>query len=155
MADDPSDRGRSAARPVTTYEPVPIERPTSVVKIQPWGEEITLAETPAYTLKKLLYRKGLAGGLQFHVKKDESFYIESGTAVVTSDNGAGTLIKHHVADGDCFHIPAGAVHKFEAVTECVVFEASTNVSDDRVRMERFFYGEEPEGLPSTHPEPTR
>ena len=155
MANDPSEFGRDAARPVTTYKPVPIERPTPVVKIQPWGEEITLAETPEYTLKKLIYRKGMAGGLQYHTQKVESFYIESGTAIVTSDNGAGTLIKHYVSDGDCFHIPAGAVHKFEAVTECVVFEAGMNIGDDRVRMERYFGQGEPEGLPSTHPEPTR
>ena len=138
-----------------TYTPVQVERPTSVVKIQPWGEEVTLAETPDYTLKRLLYRKGKAGGLQYHTTKDESFYIESGTAVVTSDDGTGKLTKHYVSDGDCFHIPAGAVHKFEATTDCVVFEASTNVSDDRVRMERYFDLGEPEGLPSTHPEPTR
>lgn len=138
-----------------TYKPVRIEQPTPHVKIQPWGEEITLAETPGYTLKRLLYRKGRAGGLQYHTQKDEAFYIESGVGIVTYDDGFGDLVTYDASDGDCFRIPAGAVHKFEAVTECVVFEASTNVKDDRVRMERYFGLGEPEGLPSTHPEPTR
>lgn len=169
---------------MTDYKPVPIEAPAPKVKIQPWGEEITLAETEAYTLKKLVYHAGRGGNLQMHQRKVESFTIVSGEAWLDCDlsalhkpdcgfqmavgmcapecpvrDGYATSEKPHlnrykVTEGT-FHIPAGAAHRFTAITECVVYEASTNVENDRVRLERFYGEPEVDGLPSTGPEPER
>ncbi len=140
---------------MSKYNPIPIQLPVPWVKQQPWGEEITLAETPEYTFKRLIYRAGFGGGLQLHTRKVETFTVERGTGMVTYDDGTGMLVMRAATPGDTFHIPAGAAHKFMAISECIVYEASTNVSDDRVRLEKWYWGEEPEGLPSTSPEPTR
>jgi mannose-6-phosphate isomerase-like protein (cupin superfamily) len=137
-----------------SYSPVPIELCQRATIDQTWGAEMLLAETPEYTLKLLRYRAGKAGGLQFHTRKDEAFHLYMGTALVDCDMGAG-LWRTEMKPGQTFHVPAGAVHRFTAITDCVVFEASTNVKNDRVRMEAY-YGEPPvEGLPSTAPEPIR
>lgn len=121
-----------------TYSPVPIEKMVPSYKDQVWGEEILLAETPIYTLKGLHYKAGKAGGLQYHVEKDESFYLAKGEAFVDFDRGDGKLERVPMSSGDTFHVPPGAVHRFEAVTDCTVFEASTPHKDDRVRMEEHY-----------------
>lgn len=123
------------------YEPVRIEAFTPVITVQPWGTETLIAATPEYTGKVLHYRAGKAGGLQYHVEKDETFYLHSGKATVVFDRGFGLNTVTLLA-GDSFHVPAGAVHQFVAVTDCLVFEVSTNVRDDRVRMESHY------GVPS-------
>ena len=120
-----------------------------------WGQEILLAETPEYTLKLLLYKRGKAGGLQYHTRKDEAFTMHLGEAWVDCDDSTGRLVRVLMVGGQTMRIPPGAVHRFTAITDCTVYEASTNIKDDRVRMERFFGEPEVEGLPSTAPEPVR
>mgnify|MGYP001583425484 FL=1 len=138
-----------------SYRPVPIEPVTPQILERDWGQETVVAETPDYTGKILLYRAGRAGGLQYHVRKDETFCLHSGEAWVDFDDGSGRLTRRPMTAGMSFRIPPGAVHRFEAITDCVVFEASTNVRDDRVRMEAWFGEPDVGGLPSTVPEPTR
>ena len=136
--------------------PIPIESPKPRVTEQTWGQEILLAEAPGYTLKLLRYKAGRAGGLQMHTTKDEAFYLHEGEAWVDYASGpADMLIARRAVAGDCFRVPPGAVHRFTAETDCTVFEASTNVENDRVRMERWYGQPEVGGLPSTAPEPVR
>ena len=47
-----------------------------------WGNEIFLVETSHYIGKRLEMNAGTAGGLQVHVEKEETFYLESGKAIV-------------------------------------------------------------------------
>lgn len=98
---------------------------------KPWGVESLLAHTDHYTLKRLVYEKGHQGALQLHERKDEAFHLHDGMALVTWDEGSG-LRTRLMQPGDTFHVPPGTPHKFEALTRCVVFEASTPVFDDRV-----------------------
>ena len=106
-----------------------------------WGTETIVAKTPEYLGKLLLYKAGTAGGLQYHRRKDETFYLHTGEAWVDYDGGSGSLIREKMTPGMSFRIPPGAPHRFYAITDCVVFETSTPVYDDRVRVEEE-YGEE-------------
>ncbi len=114
-----------------------------------WGEETIIAEGPGYCGKVLKYMAGQAGGLQAHTWRDESFYLFSGAAFVDSDDGQGDLVRYHMNSGQTYHIPAGAAHRFVAITDCVVFEVSTSADADRVRMETQYGEPEVGGLPST------
>jgi mannose-6-phosphate isomerase-like protein (cupin superfamily) len=120
------------------YVPTPIHQVVPQTLQRVWGDEIIVAETPTYLGKLLRYTAGTAGGLQYHVEKDETFYLHEGRALVDYDAGDGTLTRVEMVPGMSFHIPPGAVHRFTAVTDCVVFEASTPHYDDRVRMEDHF-----------------
>jgi quercetin dioxygenase-like cupin family protein len=52
--------------------------------------------------------------------------------------------------GDSVHIPPGAIHSEEAITECVIFETSNPVFNDRVRVnERYGWESHPNSLPTT------
>lgn len=113
-----------------------IERFSPILTSQTWGSEILVAQTGQYTGKILLYQAGKAGGLQLHQRKDETFVLWLGEAWVDSDDGSGEkLMRTKMLAGESFHIPPGAPHRFEAITDCVVFEASTPVFNDRIRLE--------------------
>lgn len=98
-----------------------------------WGTELLVAETPHYTGKVMWMHAGHGGALQYHERKDEAFYLFSGSCRIRYELGDGFETVTMVA-GEAVHIPPGAVHQVEAITDCVMFEASTPVFDDRVRV---------------------
>ena len=100
---------------------------------KPWGTELVIAETADYLGKVLFMNAGHRGGLQYHNRKDETFYLYSGRARVTFDPGNG-LVTRKMKPGMSYHVPPGAVHQVEAITDCVFFEASTPVFNDRVNV---------------------
>ena len=107
-----------------------------------WGVEMFIAETEDYLGKVLYMRAGTAGGLQLHRTKDETFHLFSGRALVQSDDGTGELISAFMEAGESYRVPPGAPHKVTALTDCVFFECSLPVYDDRVRLEETY------GLPA-------
>lgn len=117
---------------------------------RPWGREILLALVPGlYSLKRLEINAGSKGGLQYHHKKNECGYLLEGTLIVRYDDGEGNLVEKVLKPGACFHFPPGAPHQEEAVTDCVIIEASTPHFNDRVRVEERYGLPAGEGLPST------
>ena len=109
---------------------------------KPWGTELVIAETPQYLGKVLTMRGGHRGGLQYHERKDESFYLQAGSALVRYDDGTGHLTQTHMIVGQTFHVRPGVVHQVEALEDCIFFEVSTPVHDDRVNVsERYGVGE--------------
>lgn len=140
---------------MTVFKPVEWQRP--VETHQPWGIETLLAVGPGYTLKVLKYRAGEGGGLQYHMAKSESFAVLEGCGVVRYDRGDGTLVEVRLGDGssehsgDTVHIPAGTPHQFTAITDCLVVEASTPGTNDRVNVAERYGRTVPEGtLPTTY-----
>ena len=115
-----------------------------------WGEEVLLAVVSGkYSLKRLLVRAGCKGGLQYHRLKDEVAVLISGQMIIRTDNGSGKLIERIVGPGDVVHFAPGVVHQEEAITDCVLIEASTPHFNDRVRVEEIYGSSETEGLPTT------
>ena len=115
-----------------------------------WGSETLLALVPQkYSVKRLEIQAGHKGGLQFHRLKDEVAVMVSGQMIVRYDDGTGTMKERIVGPGDVVHFPPGLVHQEEAITDCVLIEASTPHFNDRVRVEAQYGLELEEGLPST------
>jgi quercetin dioxygenase-like cupin family protein len=116
-----------------------------------WGEELLIAHLPGQFTGKLLKMKaGSRGGLQKHHLKHEMAYLFSGEMWIDYDSGNGKLERKKLVAGDCVHMAPGAVHREEAITDCVIFETSTPHFNDRVRMEEQYGETIPEGgLPST------
>jgi mannose-6-phosphate isomerase-like protein (cupin superfamily) len=100
-----------------------------------WGVELLVAETTHYIGKVMWMKAGHSGPLQFHRKKDEAFYLFSGKALLTYHDEFGVERKAELTTGAAVHIPPGAVHRVEAIEDCVMFEASTPVFEDRVPVE--------------------
>lgn len=96
-----------------------------------WGREILVAHTEHYTGKVMYMRAGASGPLQYHEKKDESFYLHSGKLQIRTLEH-GILINKLMYPGDAYHIPPGCVHQVAALEDSVMFETSTPVFNDRV-----------------------
>lgn len=116
-----------------------------------WGVENILTDSDKYLGKINVYKAGKAGGLQMHKDKDETFHIISGEGFLDYDEGHG-LKRTRIYPGDTIHIPPGAVHRIEAITQIFGVEFSTCHYDDRIRVEEDYnvsvIGDE-YGLPST------
>lgn len=119
-----------------------------------WGREILVALSPGkYIGKLILMNAGTAGGLQKHHLKDETTYLHSGEAWVDFDPGTGKTERRKIVAGQSVRFPPGAVHRVTAITDCVIFEASTPHFNDRVRVEEQYGETIPEGgLPTTRME---
>ena len=104
---------------------------------KPWGHEIIWAHTQLYVGKILYIKAGHSLSVQYHNQKDETIHLLSGemTYRVSEKNGdAATLVNVSLKTGESFRNEPGLVHQMEAVTDCVVLEASTPYLDDVVRL---------------------
>jgi mannose-6-phosphate isomerase len=101
---------------------------------KPWGYEIVWAETPRYVGKILHIAAGQKLSRQYHVKKDETFLVESGEMNLEVGQGADLKVIR-MKTRDSFHCVPGTIHRMVAVTDVDVVEVSTPELDDVVRLE--------------------
>lgn len=98
---------------------------------KPWGDEVIWAEGSGYTAKLLRVKAGRRLSLQYHQVKHETLLLLEGEATIL-----GLTMKplHPV------EIAPGVIHRIEAITDCVIVEASTpeGPPDDTVRLEDDF-----------------
>ena len=113
---------------------------------KPWGYELRWAVTDHYLGKLIHIVGGQALSLQYHVQKDESIFVLSGLLDLVLENGDGTLETHRLAPGMSARVRAGRRHRFVAVEETDLFEASSPEIDDIVRLEDR-YGREGSSAP--------
>ena len=105
---------------------------TKVVK--PWGFELRFVRTDRYAGKALFIKAGSQLSLQYHEKKDEAFFVQSGTLELVLGQGKEQSVIR-MNPGDSRRIPPGTVHRFRAVTDTLLFEVSTPELEDVVRIE--------------------
>ena len=119
-----------------------------------WGREILVAHVPGLYTGKILLRRAEDArkkiSMQYHRVKNESAYLYSGKLLFRYDAGDGKISEKILVAGDAVHIPPGAVHSEQALEDCVIFETSNPVFNDRVRINEQYGLPNPEGgLPST------
>lgn len=102
---------------------------------KPWGKEEIWTQTPHYLGKMLYIHNGHRLSRQFHENKVETIQVLMGT--LTLEIGEGSeMVSHRLGYGDCFHIPAGTVHRMCAYDGNVkLVEVSTFHPNDVVRLE--------------------
>jgi mannose-6-phosphate isomerase len=101
---------------------------------KPWGYEIVWAETARYVGKILHIAAGQKLSRQYHVKKDETFLVETGEMDLEVGQGAELRVIRMRAR-DTFHCPPNTIHRMVAITDVDVIEVSTPELDDVVRLE--------------------
>lgn len=117
---------------------------------RPWGTEDLLAlVSEKFSVKILCIKAGNKGGLQYHRLKDEVAYVISGELLIRYDLGNKVIKEKIIHAGEVVHFMPGLVHQEEALTDCVILEASTPHFNDRVRMENEYNLGNPQGLPTT------
>ena len=69
-----------------------------MIEERPWGYYTVLEDKPTHKVKRIVVYQGQRLSLQTHEKRDEMWYIISGTALVTTDDhnelrGPGSVVK--------------------------------------------------------------
>lgn len=101
---------------------------------KPWGYELIWARTDRYVGKILHIEPGHLLSLQYHERKDETFYVLRGQIIFRVREG-DQLTARRMGEGDSYHVTPGTIHQMEAVTSADLLEASTPELDDVVRLE--------------------
>jgi mannose-6-phosphate isomerase-like protein (cupin superfamily) len=103
---------------------------------KPWGWELVWAETEDYVGKILHVLAGHSLSLQYHERKDESWYVESGRArLELGESGDAVLNEAVIGPGEAFRYRPGTLHRITAIEDTTILEVSTPHLDDVVRLE--------------------
>jgi mannose-6-phosphate isomerase len=102
---------------------------------KPWGHELIWAHTDRYVGKILVIETGKRLSLQRHLVKDESILVSSGRLRFTLEDDEGTVAVEELGPGEHRRVPAGRIHRYEAIERCTLIEVSTPELDDVVRLE--------------------
>ena len=108
--------------------------PIKIVE-KPWGREFWVAHTDRYAFKIIEIKAGTRASLQYHVKKHEHIYVDSGILKMEWEDEAGqmqTLVLH---PGDVVENRPGRKHRAIAVENVRLLEVSTPELDDVVRVQ--------------------
>ncbi len=102
---------------------------------KPWGYELIFAHTDHYVGKLLHIEPGEALSLQFHERKDETFFVSRGGIELQVEEG-GRFSTQRLEEGESYHVTPGTKHRMVAgPSGCELFEVSTSEIDDVVRLE--------------------
>lgn len=96
-----------------------------------WGKELWIKVTDKYALKILKIKRGKGISLQYHKKKEETWYITKGKGKVIFRDENNILLLNK---GDHLHITPGTIHKIDAIEDLEILEASTTELDDVIRL---------------------
>lgn len=102
---------------------------------KPWGYELIFAENDRYAGKILHIEPGHLLSLQYHERKDETFYVLKGEVNLTIEE-QGRLREIRLQQGSAYRIQPGVRHRMRANgAACDLIEVSSPELDDVVRIE--------------------
>jgi mannose-6-phosphate isomerase len=106
---------------------------------KPWGYELifTRPDLP-YAGKILHINAGMRLSLQIHDQKLETIFILNGTFNLIIDNDHDELETITVQAGRGYTVKPGQRHRYQAITDCDVFEVSTPEIGTTYRLEDDF-----------------
>ncbi len=110
---------------------------------KPWGREIWVAHTDRYALKLIEIKKGTRSSLQYHERKHEHIYLDSGLLKVEHESETGQMETLVLRPGEVLENKPGRRHRVTALEDVRVIEVSTPELEDVVRVEDDY------GRPST------
>ena len=106
----------------------PISKPLKVIE-KYWGDMATIFEDDVHSVKRILMKAGTQSSMEFHVKKREMYFIESGELKVGVRIGRAKNKSLILKKGDIFYIEPGLMHMRMALSDVVIIEISTKDDD--------------------------
>ena len=111
---------------------------------KPWGYELWISgQHPTYAFKEIFIKAGSRTSLQFHDKKKETNLLVSGRAKLHYTASLKTddieTILGEVSEVDLeptclIDVKPGNIHRIQAITDIILYEASTPHLDDVTRL---------------------
>ena len=93
---------------------------------KPWGYEIIFTNPESsYTAKLLFIKQGEEISLQYHDQKTETLTLFSGQCKLITGKNAQGLIENNMEIRIGYTFDPGTIHQIKAITDCLIFEAST------------------------------
>jgi len=116
-----------------------IELPQKKQEIHPkgWGYENWIVNNPLYCGKVLFFEAGKKCSWHYHKIKDETFFIQSGSIMLTygEDDDIAKAKQVILDKGDRFHVYPGLRHQMQAYANTELIEFSTqHFEDDSYRV---------------------
>ena len=103
---------------------------------KPWGWEIHfVSDNKPYMGKILHIKAGARLSLQYHDKKEESWWLLSGRAKLLIDNSEGKLEEIELKSGVGYNSQIGHRHRLIGITDCDIIEVSTSEVGTTFRLE--------------------
>ena len=98
-----------------------------ILKVEkPWGYEYIFTQPHLPYVGKILHIKAKKRlSLQIHDKKQESWFLISGKCNLIIENKTGEMETIDMQKNNGYTIEIGQKHRYQAVTDCDVFEVST------------------------------
>ena len=107
------------------------KKPKSEIISKGWGHEVIFANNEMYCGKLLSFEKGSKFSMHFHMKKDETWYINKGKIHLRwIDTKTATTYVEILGEGDVWRNKPGEPHQVEAIEDTVIFEVSTQHFDE-------------------------
>lgn len=100
---------------------------------KPWGYEKILILTEMYSTKELYIKEGFRTSLHYHIEKDETMYILSGSGYIEFEDK-----KEYFSKNDSVRIQPGVVHSIVATENTLLHEVSTPYLEDTVCIEDYY-----------------
>jgi NDP-sugar pyrophosphorylase family protein len=100
---------------------------------KPWGYEKILILTEMYSTKELYIKEGFRTSLHYHIEKDETMYILSGSGYIEFEDK-----KEYFSKNDSIRIQPGVVHSIVATENSLLHEVSTPYLEDTVCIEDYY-----------------
>ncbi len=104
---------------------------------KPWGHELRFVRTDRFAGKVLFIKAGSQLSLQYHEQKEEAFLVQQGQLELVLGKGDEQRVET-LGPNDAWHVLPGTVHRFRALSDCLLFEVSTPELEDVVRIEDDF-----------------
>jgi len=102
---------------------------------KPWGREEWLELNDRYCCKRIYINKGYRTSYQYHNHKVETNCLISGTAELWLENDEGIVEKKIIKGGDFFNVHPPKKHRLIALSDLILYEASTPEVDDVFRIQ--------------------
>jgi mannose-6-phosphate isomerase len=94
-----------------------------------WGSIQSVIATENFTLKVVIMKASTQSSMEYHVKKDEYYFIKSGLLKLGLRIGRAKNVSIILRPGDVYHIPPGLMHMRMALEDTEIIEWS-NKDDD-------------------------
>lgn len=114
----------------------PLSNITQTKKVRPsivkkgWGHEVIIINTDKYCGKILHFNTGAQFSMHYHIKKTETWYVQSGKFMFKWINTSNAdVITEHLEVGDSITNEIGQPHQIICITEGDIFEVSTSHYD--------------------------
>ena len=96
-----------------------------------WGSEVIFVNNELYCGKLLQFKKGSKFSMHFHMKKDETWYVNEGLIRLNwIDTDNAEIHSEQLKAGDVWRNEPGEPHQVEAIEDTVIFEVSTQHFDE-------------------------